>query len=49
MLGEKDLVYLGTIIFLTTKGGKIDKTDIEQATKVAQSVFDRVFDEETDK
>lgn len=44
-MGEKDLEYLATIIFLATRGGSITDLDIEQATEVAKVVFDKVFED----
>jgi hypothetical protein len=44
-MGEKDLEYLATIIFLATRGGSITDVDIKQAIKVSKIVFDRVFED----
>lgn len=44
-MGEKDLEYLATIIFLATRGGNITNLDIQQAAKVAKIVFDKVFED----
>lgn len=44
-MGEKDLEYLATIIFLATRGGSITEADISQAIKVSKIVFDRVFED----
>lgn len=45
-MGEKDLEYLATIIFLATRGGAITDTDIQQAIGVSKVVFDKVFQED---
>lgn len=44
-MGEKDLEYLATIIFLATRGGAIADIDIQQAIKVSKIVFDKVFED----
>ena len=44
-MGEKDLEYLATIIFLATRGGSITDMDIQQAARVAKIVFDKVFED----
>lgn len=43
-MGEKDLEYLATIIFLATRGGAITNADMEKAIQVSKAVFDKVFE-----
>lgn len=45
-MGEKDLEYLATIIFLATRGGAVTDFDIQQAIRVSKAVFDKVFQED---
>ena len=42
-MGEKDLEYLATVVYLTTRGGSITKEDIQQAVMVSKVVFNQVF------
>ena len=46
MLSKNDLVYLATVMFLTTRGGTIRDVDIDQAQFVASKIFDKVFNED---
>ena len=43
LMGEKDLEYLATVVFLATRGGSITKEDIQQAVMVSKVVFNQVF------
>lgn len=43
-MGEKDLEYIATVIFLATRGGAITNEDIEQATKVSKVLFKKIFE-----
>lgn len=44
-MGEKDLEYLATVVFLATRGGSITREDIQQAVKVSKAVFNQVFED----
>ena len=44
-MGEKDLEYLATVVFLATRGGSMTREDIQQAVKVSKAVFNQVFED----
>ena len=44
-MSREDLIYLATVMFLTTRGGVIKDSDIEQAQFVASKVFDKLHTE----
>lgn len=48
MLGEKDLIYFGSILLLSGKDRDRDITDsqVDKAIDVASIVFNKIFDNE---
>lgn len=46
MLGEKDLIYFGSILLLSSKDRDITDSQVDKAIDVASIVFNKIFDDE---
>ena len=46
MLGEKDLIYFGSILLLSSKDRDITDSQVDKAIDIASIVFNKIFDDE---
>lgn len=46
MLGEKDLIYFGSILLLSGKDRDITDSQVDKAIDIASIVFNKIFNDE---